>query len=359
MKRKKAALYDPFLDTMGGGERHILSILQVLDAHDFDIDIFWHEDLSQQISSKLNIQFKNQPRFLNTWSTSKTITRFQMLGNYDIFLYVTDGSYFFSSAKNNYAFCMVPQKSLYQMSSLNLLKMWNYRFITNSRYTQKRLEGWEIFPEIVHPYIDQTFVQSPLSDKKKPIILSVGRFFPHLHTKRQDIAIEWFKILKQEYPEFADHTLILAGSLHPEDEEYMQSLRSLAEDRNDIVFNTNISFQELKQLYDDAQFYWHFTGWGVNEKIHPERVEHLGITPLEAMSRGCITCAYQAGGPAELITHNTTGILFTDQQALFKSMATILKHSDDQTQMMNKSKQYVTEHFSYDVFKKRVEDVLM
>ncbi len=40
MKRKKAALYDPFLDVMGGGEKHILSILKVLEEKGFEIHIF-------------------------------------------------------------------------------------------------------------------------------------------------------------------------------------------------------------------------------------------------------------------------------------------------------------------------------
>ncbi|CAN5241703.1 glycosyltransferase family 4 protein [soil metagenome] len=359
MKRKKVALYDPYLDTMGGGERHILSILKVLDDMEFDIDIFWHEDLYDQIQSKLNITFNTKPQFINTWATSKAINRFQMLGQYDIFLYVTDGSYFFSSAKKNFVFCMVPLKSLYNMSSLNVLKIWNYSFISNSRFTQKYLKDWELPSNVMYPYIDQSFITDPLPDGKKPVILSVGRFFQHLHSKRQDIAIEWFKVLKKEYSEYKDYTLVLAGSLMPEDAEYMSVLQSLAEGREDIIFKTDISFLEIKKLYEDAQFYWHFAGWEVDDKAHPEAVEHLGITPLEAMSRGCITCAYNIGGPAEIIQNQTTGILFNDQQALFKNMRDIMKNKSKQTNLHQAAKEYVAKNFSYNVFKKRVEKLLL
>lgn len=359
MKRKKVALYDPYLDTMGGGEKHVLSILQILNKHNYDIDIFWHEDLSDEINSKLHISFKHKPRFLNTWATVGTLQKFQMLGAYDIFLYITDGSYFFSSAKKNVVFCMVPQKSLYSMTPLNLLKTWNYTFISNSEYTKERLKGWEIFSEVIYPYIDFSLLDNDIITTKKPIILSVGRFFPHLHTKRQDIAIEWFKVLKKEFELFKDYSLVLAGSVEPEDEEYLHMLKRLADGRDDIIFKTNITFEEMKQLYQDALFYWHLAGWGIDEKIHPEAVEHLGITPLEAMSAGCITCAYNVGGPAEVIRHAQTGYLFNNQQELFETMKNILSNTEIPKHMQEEAKKYVIEHFSYDVFKKRVEDILL
>lgn len=358
MKRKKAALYDPYLDTMGGGEKHILSILQILnESH--DIDIFWHEDLSDVIDSKLHISFKHKPRFLNTWDTVGTLQKFQMLGAYDIFLYVTDGSYFFSSAKKNVAFCMVPQKSLYSMTPLNLLKTWNYTFISNSEYTKERLKGWEIFSEVIYPYIDSSLLHNDVITTKKPMILSVGRFFPHLHSKRQDIAIEWFKVLKKEFDMFQNYSLILAGSVQPEDEEYLHMLKGMANGRDDIIFKTNIAFEEMRTLYNDATFYWHLAGWRIDEKIHPEAVEHLGITPLEAMSSGCITCAYNIGGPAEIIKHDKTGYLFNNQQQLFEIMRDIQCDTEKQKKIQIEAKKYVVEHFSYEVFKKRVEEVLL
>ena len=34
---KRAALYDPYLDILGGGEKHILSILKVLEDEGYEI----------------------------------------------------------------------------------------------------------------------------------------------------------------------------------------------------------------------------------------------------------------------------------------------------------------------------------
>ena len=53
---KKVGLYDPFIDVMGGGERHILSILQVLESEGYEISIFWDTDLSKQIQDVLKLR---------------------------------------------------------------------------------------------------------------------------------------------------------------------------------------------------------------------------------------------------------------------------------------------------------------
>ncbi len=49
---KKACLYDPYLDTLGGGELHVLSIMQVLDSFGYEVSIFWDKDLTKQIEKK-------------------------------------------------------------------------------------------------------------------------------------------------------------------------------------------------------------------------------------------------------------------------------------------------------------------
>ena len=59
LTRKKVGLYDPFLDVMGGGERHILSILQVLESEGYDASIFWDTDLTKHIENTLNLPFQS------------------------------------------------------------------------------------------------------------------------------------------------------------------------------------------------------------------------------------------------------------------------------------------------------------
>src|SRR5690606_2667462 len=87
-----------------------------------------------------------------------------------------------------------------------------------------------------------------------------------------------------------------------------------------IHFHTNISYSEILAWYKRAEYYWHFAGYDIDQEEHPERTEHLGITPLEAMASGCLTFAYRAGGPSEIIQDNETGFLFRTQEELFEKM---------------------------------------
>src|SRR3989344_4250284 len=125
----KVALFDPFLDTLGGGEKHILSILKVLDEAGFAINIFWDNNLQKQIQDRFQFEFKNKLNFLpNIFIKQNHFGKLITIKQFDFFFYVTDGSYFFSSAKKNFVFSMVPDIKLYRMNFLNRLKLMNYKF---------------------------------------------------------------------------------------------------------------------------------------------------------------------------------------------------------------------------------------
>lgn len=351
---KKAALYDPYLDTMGGGERHILSILQVLDQEGYEIAIFWDTDLREEIITKLQIKFQHLRFEKNIFRHENQFTRLNSLKEFDHLFYVTDGSYFFSTAKQTHIFCMVPQKSLYNMSPLNKLKTQGAHFIVNSEFTKKWLQKWGVHADVIYPYIDDAFFQ--VENNKKHIILTVGRFFKELHSKRQDIAIKFFLELQQRDEKYKQCELHLAGSVLPDDMEYLEELKHLSSGNQSIVFHENVSFQELLSLYSQAEYYWHFAGYEVDENTHPEKTEHLGITPLEAMSSGCLTYAYRAGGPKEVINDGITGFLFTSSEELFKKMNV----SEEQKKQMQKAaRDSVSSHFSYNVFRERVSKIIV
>lgn len=40
----KVGIYDPYLDTLGGGERYMLTIAEILLKHNYQVDIFWSKD---------------------------------------------------------------------------------------------------------------------------------------------------------------------------------------------------------------------------------------------------------------------------------------------------------------------------
>jgi len=342
----KVGLYNPFLDTLGGGEKHILSIIDVFYEQGAEVIIFWKKNLTQEVKKRFSLRCIDTSK----WVNKKTLSD---LRNLNYFFYVTDGSYFFSLAKKNFVFSMVPDKKLYNLNLFNRVKLWNYKFISNSPYTTKWLVKWGINPITIPPYIDEKLF-TVNKNKKEKIILSIGRFFPHLHSKNQEKIIKTFKLLKRSNPAFKDYKLILAGGLKKEDEKYFYHLKSVAKDDPSIIFKPNIPLYELYELYKLSTYFWHFTGLGVDEEKHPEQVEHFGIAPLEAIASGCITFCYNAGGPKEIIKNEETGFLFNNEKELIKKMLMVEKDYLLRTKIINRGKNMVQKEYNYEVFKKNV-----
>jgi glycosyltransferase involved in cell wall biosynthesis len=363
MKNKsgQVALYDPYLDILGGGEKHILSIIEVFAEQGFEVNIFWDKNLSKEIKDRFAFRYidpayrkagtsKWLPNIFKGFSPLRTL---RTLRAFDYFFYVTDGSYFFSSAKKNFIFCMVPDKKLYNLNFLNRLKLWNYKFISNSSYTTKWLTKWGISPITITPYIDDKLFTDN-QNKKEKIILSVGRFFSHLHSKNQEKIIETFKLLKLSNPQFKDYGLILAGGLKKEDQSYFNGLKELAGNDPSIIFKPNVKLYELYKLYELATYFWHFTGLGVDEEKHPEQVEHFGIAPLEAIASGCLTFCHASGGPKQIIVEGENGFLFSTVDELILKMLAVSQNESLRKKVFEKGRLFVKKRFSYKVFKSNV-----
>jgi len=358
--KKKVGLYDPFLDTLGGGELHVLSILNVLNAHEYESFLFWDTNITKNIEEKFSLRFKNGIKFIPNIFKAKIspLRKLGILKNFDIFIYVTDGSYFFSSAKKNVIFCMVPDKKLYARHLLNRLKTRTCQFIANSRFTGNLLEQFGIKNQVLYPYIDDAFFRKKTMEKEK-IILSVGRFFPHLHAKQQQTMIRAFKKFKQLNKDSSSYKLILAGGLKKEDKNYFQQLKEIVRNDSSIELKPNVPFKELLSLYERSEFYWHFTGFGIDERSHPEMVEHFGIAPLQAMSTGCIAFCYAAGGPKEFIQDGINGFLFSTEAELMEKIKSVMSAVSLKMKIKKSAQSYVKKHFSYPVFENSVKKLFL
>lgn len=358
---KKAGLYNPYLDVMGGGERHVLSIMKALEDAGYQIHLFWDKPVDQLIEDRLNIHFDHSVEYLPSLQAEQlgVLQKLKLLSQFDIFIYVTNGSYFFSTAKQNIVFCMVPDPKLYQMNLMNQFKTGSYQFVCNSQFTQLFLQQWGMNASVIYPSIDQRFFTIGLQNlSKQPIILSVGRFFKHLHSKKQDLMITTFRKMKQQIPDLKKYRLVLAGSVNPQDEAYIDELKKLIGADEQIQLVTNSSFSELLQLYKQAEFFWHFAGYGIDDRKMPEKVEHLGITPLEAMAAGCITFCANAGGPKEIIQSGKNGFLFNTVDQLSDQMKQVISNPQTKKSMQENATNFVATHFRYEALQKRVWEVL-
>lgn len=354
---KKALLYNPYLDVMGGGERHVLSVMEILQEEGFHVDIAWDDDtILDKLRNQLRLHLIDFRTVKNVFKKNLSKERNQLTRKYDIFLYVTDGSYFVSHAKKNYIFSMYPDASLYTLSLLNWFKTRKYEVIANGDFTAQRIKGWmKLKSHVLYPYIDQQSFDS--TSKKSQTIISVGRIFKHLHSKRHDIILQAFIQLKKTYKEYQHFTLEILGGMKEEDREYFEELKLLADGREDIAIHPNISHDDLRRRYSTALVYWHAGGYGIDENVHPENVEHVGITPLEAMASGCITFCYNAGGPKLYIKDGINGYLYSSIEELIDKTHTVLGDPKTQDVIRKNAHALIEDTFTYSVFKNSVKKI--
>ena len=165
--------------------------------------------------------------------------------------------------------------------------------------------------------------------KRPGQILHVGRFFTGGHCKRQDAMIDAFRGLIRAGIKAELH---LAGSTHPEPEHRAYYLGLIEQARGlPVVFHTNCSGEELRQLYAESIIYWHATGVGGDVAAAPHTVEHFGISVVEAMSARCIPIVFAAGGPASIVEDGVTGFHFQTLDQLAAKTQEVLERTSAAT----------------------------
>lgn len=356
-RHKKVALFTPYLDVLGGGELHVLYILKALEDFGFFPFVFWEIDLRDKIEEKFGLSFKKLAFLPNIFKKRSFFRNAFFLKNFDIFIYVPDGSYFFSFAKKNFLFCMVPKKELYK-GVIRKIKLFNWQIVANSKFTAKyvsRVLSKKV--KVLYPPLGKDILNLNVNfEEKEDLILNIGRFFKQLHSKKQDILINLFKKIKHKNQLIKKFRLILIGSLKEEDKNFLISVKKLIRDDEDIELKLNLKRKEVLKYLKKAKYYWHFTGFGETE---PFKMEHLGISILEAMAAGCIVFAYNQGGPKELIKDKETGFLFNNLEEFEKKFLDIVKNKIVQRHISEKALSFARKNFSHEKFKSKVKKLFL
>lgn len=313
----KVGIYSPYLDTLGGGERYVLTVAEYfLDRND-TVDIFWKDSgLKAKIEDRFNINI----------SKANFTPNFKTFG-YDLIFFLSDGSLPLSLAKKTIVHFQNPFTYPNQETLLNKIKLSRINFVVcNSEFTKSFIDKcYGVDSEVLYPPVD---TQSFLPGKKENLILSVGRFGnPQFqHSKKQDILINAFATLKLK-----NWKLVLLGGLKQENKNYFESLKKKAKDLP-IEIVSNPDFKNIRDYYSKAKFFWHAAGFGEDQNLHPEKVEHFGITTVESMSAGCVPLVFNGGGQREIITSGKNGYLWNTEEELVNQTKTLIgdqKHREE------------------------------
>ncbi len=338
----KAAIYNPYLDTLGGGERYTMAIATSLEKLGYIVDVEW-KDIS--IKEKLEKRFGINLNNINFISDTKRGD------GYDVCFWVSDGSIPTLRARKNLLHFQVPFTNVNGNSLLNKFKLMRInKIIVNSKFTKNvidkefKTDSFVLYPPVA--------VNDFKPKKKENIILNVARFSNLLQSKRQDVLIKTFKnFLKSN----SGYKLVLAGGVEVGADEFVQSLEKEAKGYP-IEIIKSPDFKSLKSLYAKAKIFWAASGYEVNEINDAKKVEHFGITVVESMASGCVPMIYNAGGHKEIIKHGIDGFLWNDTGELYRYTKKILEEKIRKQIALKAIED--SKHFSYEEFEKRFNTLL-
>ncbi len=223
------------------------------------------------------------------------------------------------------------------------------RILSNSAYTQGWVERlWERPSDVLYPPV--TLLPR---GRKRPIVLSVGRFFlPGTgHQKKQLEMVGAFRRLV-EAGGAEGWTYHLVGGCAPEHRSYLDDVRAAARGLP-VELHPDASGDEVRALYAEASIFWHAAGLGEHPERHPDRFEHFGITTVEAMSAGVVPVVIDAAGQTEVVEHGVTGYRFGDLDGLVAHTRRLVADPAARD-AMSQAAEAAAERFSWDRFVERV-----
>ena len=355
----KIAVFSPYLDTKGGGERYILTVASIFsEKHKVDLLLPTHlhnlnpDEYKADVSKRLDIDL-SKVTFVHApiGQGSKTIDRYFFLKRYDLLFAVTDGSIFLASSKRNILHIQTPLDVHPSSSNWGRIKLKSWHEVVyNSEFTKKYSQkNWPLPSRVIYPPVE---IGHQNKVPKKNIILSVGRFFGYLKEKKHQMMIEAFAKLV-ETGQIKGWDLYLAGSMGEGDQTYVDQLKSLAAGLP-IMILPNIAHEDLKHLYAMSKIYWHAMGF---EETDPTKMEHFGITTVEAMAAGVVPVVIKKGGQIEIVEENKSGLFWQTEAELIEETKKLVADSKKLDQLSSGAVERA-QMFSQERFKKEILELI-
>ncbi|HWA52043.1 MAG TPA: glycosyltransferase [Patescibacteria group bacterium] len=336
----KAAIFNPYLDTLGGGERYTMAIATALLKNNYVVDVEWKDN---EIKEKLEKRFGIDLKKINF---VKDIKRGD---GYDICFWVSDGSVPALRARKNFLHFQVPFQRVNGQSLLNKFKLMRInKIIVNSNFTKNIIDKeFGINSFVLYPPVA---VDDFKGKKKENIILNVARFSNLMQNKRQDVLIKTFAAFSKANESYK---LVLAGGIEVGAEEYVKELTLQIKDYP-IEIIKSPDFKTLKDLYSKAKIFWSASGFGSDT---PQKKEHFGITVVEAMAASCVPVIFNDGGHREIVQNTVNGFLWDDAHELYRYTKKILDDESLRKQMALFASK-TAQNFSYEEFEEKFKQLI-
>ena len=340
----KAAIVNPYLDTLGGGERYTMGVVRSLVSKGYDVDVEWKDPL---------IKEKLEKRFNIDLSGVNFIENVGRGDGYDVCFWVSDGSIPILKARKNLLHFQVPFHDGSGKTLLNRMKFFRIeKIICNSYFTKEIIDKeYGVESVVVYPPVD---VDDFKPKRKENLIVYIGRFSQLTQAKRQDVLIKAFKRFHDSG--FNDWEFILAGGTEIGGDEYVKKLRKLAKGYPIRILESP-SFSQLTEIYGKAKIFWSAAGYGIDERKEPEKVEHFGIVTVEAMASGAVPIVFSAGGHKEIIANGENGFLWENVRQLLKNTRNVIEGKGLFSKISKKAKEDCR-IYKFERFEKEIQNIV-
>lgn len=352
------AAYTPFTLSQGGGERYLLSAATVMQsrAEVYRNAIVTPTSYSQ---SRLNTLCRE----LGIPLDGLHILAQQQLAGRDVDCYLHMGNELFPTAKGlgarNVFHCQFPFPEPLSGSDIErgLANLASYDVVVvNSHFTKeaylRALAGVTRAKKdvrVIYPSVQMVpEVRDGQTQTKEQIILSIGRFSPNGHAKRQDMIATAFKKL-QTKGQLSGWRLVLCGQVpnDPKSIVYFERLKTACAGF-EVDFMLSPDRAQVGNLYQRAAIYISATGAGLKQPRFDHKCEHFGITVVEAISAGCVPIVAQRGGPAEILQVLGGGYTFSDENELRRHLLSATQSYATPYVASNRAK--ISEQFGEEAF---------
>jgi len=321
---QKIGLFSPFEWYLGGGERYLMKMAEVLAEAGYLVEVIGSQPLAGSQFERLaglpiNVTFRYRPELVTAWR--RYIPK---RPEYDLFISLSNRLYppIYPLGRHNWLMLQFPMPSpgIKHWPALVLTHMLTLRYqqiICNSEFTRGWIERRSPVSlrsrilsriRIISPPALSRYYQ-PENTLRHHWILGVGRFFRGEHNKKQLEMVQNFRQMVEEG--LTGWELHLAGTTRNglEQQAYVEAIRLEAQGFP-VVLHLNCDEAELLGLYRAARIFWHATGLDEQPEIAPEKLEHFGMTTVEAMASGVVPVVIGQGGQSEIVQNEQNGLIF-------------------------------------------------
>lgn len=224
--------------------------------------------------------------------------------------------------------------------------------LANSSFTASWIDRlWERSAEVVYPPVSLKMHRT----KKQNSIISIGRFVGKDRKNHTDQLKAFPSFLSRVEGDWS-LTLVGFSSDLPEDKTYLSQLRAQAGGLP-VKFVVNAERREVLEILAKAKLYWHTAGIGIDQNETPYRLEHFGISTVEAMRAECVPIVSANGGQAEIVEHGLNGFLCHSLEEMVQYSSTVAKDENIRVQMSGRAEER-SQKFRAAVFEQHVSRLI-